>query len=137
MNLEILLILTPAFPLLSFPLSLFFGKRTPGQGAVFGILSSLASLITSTYLFFFAGKPISFEKEWIPGFTSGLYLDELSSVMLMIVSGISLLVNVYSLGYMHGEEGLPRYYGELSLFTGSMLVLVLAKDFLFCSYLGN
>lgn len=145
MNLEILLILTPTFPLLSFPLSLFLGKRTPGQGAVFGILSSLASLITSTYLFFFAGKPISFEKEWIPGFTSGLYLDELSSVMLMIVSGISLLVNVYSLGYMHGEEGLPRYYGELSLFTGSMLTLVLAKDFLIlfvswelvglCSYL--
>jgi len=50
--------------------------------------------------------------------------------MLVVVTGVSLLVHVYSIGYMHGDGGYPRFFAYLSLFTFSMLMLVLAANFL-------
>jgi NADH-quinone oxidoreductase subunit L len=76
----------------------------------------------------------------------GIYIDTLSALMLIVVSFISTLVVIYSIGYMH-EEGLKkrRYYAEISLFIGVMLGLVLASNYLqmfifwelvgLCSYL--
>jgi NADH-quinone oxidoreductase subunit L len=58
----------------------------------------------------------------------GILLDPLSALMLVVVSLVSLMVQVYSLGYMAGDEGLTRYYAFLSLFTFSMLGLVLANN---------
>ncbi|OGO00225.1 MAG: NADH-quinone oxidoreductase subunit L [Chloroflexi bacterium RBG_13_52_12] len=76
----------------------------------------------------------------------GLIADQLSIVMAVVVSVVSLMVQIYSLGYMHGDEaGYYRYYTYMSLFTFSMLGLVLADNLLFtfvfwemvglCSYL--
>ena len=62
------------------------------------------------------------------GVEMGLLLDPLTAVMLVVVTGVSLLVQVYSLGYMHGDPGFSRYFAFMSLFTASMLGLVLASN---------
>ena len=58
----------------------------------------------------------------------GLYLDSISVMMLVVISTVSFMVHLYSNGYMHGERGFQRYYAFLSLFTFSMLGLVVATN---------
>ena len=69
---------------------------------------------------------------WLPlghlHFDLGILLDPISVMMLIVISTVSLMVHVYSFGYMHGEKGFQRYYAFLSLFTMSMLGLVLATN---------
>jgi NADH-quinone oxidoreductase subunit L len=75
----------------------------------------------------------------------GLMVDQLTVVMLIVVTVVSLMVQIYSQGYMKGDAGYHRYYAFMSLFTASMLGLVLANNLLFvyvfwemvglCSYL--
>ena len=61
-------------------------------------------------------------------FDLGIMLDPISVMMLIVISTVSLMVHIYSFGYMHGERGFQRYYAFLSLFTMSMLGLVLATN---------
>ena len=69
---------------------------------------------------------------WLPlgnlHFDLGILLDPISVIMLIVISTVSLMVHIYSFGYMHGEKGFQRYYAFLSLFTMSMLGLVLATN---------
>jgi NADH-quinone oxidoreductase subunit L len=75
----------------------------------------------------------------------GILMDSLTAVMLVVVTTVSLMVQIYSQGYMHGDPGYHRYYAFMSLFTASMLGLVLANNLLMmfvfwemvglCSYL--
>jgi NADH-quinone oxidoreductase subunit L len=75
----------------------------------------------------------------------GLLLDPLSTVMVLVVTGVGLLIHIYSIGYMSHDADYPRFFTYLNLFTFSMLVLVLANNFLLmfvgwelvglCSYL--
>ncbi|MBQ8422688.1 MAG: NADH-quinone oxidoreductase subunit L [Coprobacter sp.] len=58
----------------------------------------------------------------------GILLDPISVMMLVVITTVSLMVHIYSLGYMHGETGFQRYYAFLSLFTFSMLGLVVATN---------
>ena len=58
----------------------------------------------------------------------GLLVDPLTAIMLVVVTGVSLLVQVYSLGYMHGDPGFSRYFAFMALFTASMLGIVLASN---------
>ena len=86
---------------------------------------------------------------WIPvaGFRAafGTLFDPLSAVMAVVVAGVSFLIHVYSVGYMHDDPAFSRYFTYLNLFVGSMLILVLADNFVLmyvgwelvglCSYL--
>ncbi|MBO5186721.1 MAG: NADH-quinone oxidoreductase subunit L [Prevotella sp.] len=69
---------------------------------------------------------------WLPlgnlNFDLGILLDPISVVMLIVISTVSLMVHIYSFGYMAGEKGFQRYYAFLSLFTMSMLGLVVATN---------
>ena len=69
---------------------------------------------------------------WLPlgnlHFDMGILLDPISVMLLIVISTVSLMVHIYSFGYMHGEKGFQRYYAFLSLFTMSMLGLVLATN---------
>ena len=58
----------------------------------------------------------------------GLLLDPLTNVMLVVVTGVSLMVQIYSMGYMDGDESIARYYAYMSLFSASMIGLVLAVN---------
>ena len=71
--------------------------------------------------------------EWLPFTESlhidmGILLDPISVMMLVVISTVSLMVHIYSFGYMKGERGFQRYYAFLSLFSFSMLGLVLATN---------
>ena len=76
---------------------------------------------------------IPYNVTWLP-FTPtlsidlGILLDPISVMMLIVISTVSLMVHVYSFGYMKGERGFQRYYAFLSLFTMSMLGLVVATN---------
>ena len=76
---------------------------------------------------------IPYNVTWLP-FTQtlsidlGILLDPISVMMLIVISTVSLMVHVYSFGYMKGERGFQRYYAFLSLFTMSMLGLVVATN---------
>ena len=75
----------------------------------------------------------------------GLQIDQLTAVMLLVVTSLSSLIHIYSVGYMHGDRGYARFFAYMSLFTFFMLVLVMANNFLvmfvgwegvgLCSYL--
>lgn len=75
----------------------------------------------------------------------GLYIDRLTAVMLVLVTAVSSLVHVYTIGYMTGEKGYARFFAYIALFTFSMIMLVMADNFLqlfvfweavgLCSYL--
>ncbi len=59
---------------------------------------------------------------------AGLRLDALAMVMTLVITGVGFLIHVYSVGYMHGDRGLARYFAYLNLFTTAMLILVLADN---------
>jgi NADH-quinone oxidoreductase subunit L len=75
----------------------------------------------------------------------GITIDRLTAVMLLLVTTVSTLVHIYTIGYMHGDPGYARFFSYIALFTFSMLMLVLADNFLqlfvfweavgLCSYL--
>ncbi len=75
---------------------------------------------------------VPYNVTWLPlgslSFDLGIMLDPISVMMLIVISTVSLMVHIYSFGYMHGEKGFQRYYAYLSLFTMSMLGLVLATN---------
>ncbi|MEI6816715.1 MAG: NADH-quinone oxidoreductase subunit L [Bacteroidota bacterium] len=130
-------------PLISFLILGFFGRRyfktfsgIVGTTSIFA--SALLSLITAYQYFFVVGqvngvyqKIIALKYTWLQ-FTPnisidlGIILDPISVMMIVVVTFISLMVHVYSLGYMKGEDRFSVYYSFLSLFTFSMLGLVLA-----------
>ncbi len=102
-------------------------------------VSFVLSLITA-FSYFFVGEHsegfqaiIPFEVLWLKFNESlqikmGILLDPISVMMLVVITSISLMVHIYSLGYMHGEKGFQRFYAFLSLFTFSMLGLVIATN---------
>lgn len=74
-----------------------------------------------------------YDFRWLPfsetlSFNLGIMLDPISVMMLLVISTVSLMVHIYSYGYMKGERGFQRYYAYLSLFTMSMLGLVVATN---------
>ncbi|HEX6208179.1 MAG TPA: NADH-quinone oxidoreductase subunit L, partial [Actinomycetota bacterium] len=127
--------LIPVIPLVAFFLIAFFGKRSPGQGAGLGILAVGVSWVLSLIVAFEQiGGEEAVERSW-PWleigsfrFEIGTYVDGLAAMMLIVVTTVSLLVHVYSLGYMRGDRRFTWFYAVLSLFTGSMLNLVLANN---------
>jgi NADH-quinone oxidoreductase subunit L len=66
----------------------------------------------------------AFEADWT------IRVDSLTAVMLVVVTGVSSLVHLYSVGYMHDDDGRPRFFSYLSLFTFAMLMLVTSNNFL-------
>jgi len=149
-----LLFLIPLLPLAAFGVNILLGRsmirdkaHLVAIPAVFGswLLSVLVLLDIND-----SEHPISQRLfTWIPSgqFQAdvSLYADQLTAIMLMVVTTVGLLVHVYSVGYMHGEDGYYRFFAYLPLFVFSMLMLVLADNLLLlfvfweavglCSYL--
>src|SRR5437660_2151549 len=130
--------LIPAIPAVCFWLILFFGKRMPGKGADIGILGVGVSFLLSlgaAYQWITMDTPrhaVDRHVTWFKmgGITvnAGTHIDGLAVMMLFVVTFISLMVHVYSLGYMHGDRRFTYFYAALSLFTASMLTLVVAPN---------
>src|SRR5215470_14648145 len=150
--------LIPVLPLVGAALIGFFGKRLPknligivGAGTVlFSFAISVGAfwqmmqisdplglpVITNYFTWIQAG---SFQANF------GFMLDHLSGLMILVVTGVGFLIHVYSIGYMHDDPGFYRFFAYLNLFMFSMLILVLANNYLLmfvgwegvglCSYL--
>jgi NADH-quinone oxidoreductase subunit L len=110
-----------------------FTRRLKGLSSFISVAAVLGSFVCGCFVF--AMPNISAAQfSWIDiqgVFTVplGFVLDGLSRTMLVLVSGISALIHVYSLGYMRNDEGKSRYFAALSLFTFAMLGIVLANNF--------
>ena len=145
MNYSSYIALIPLLPLASFLLLGFFGKKLPGNtGGIIGVLSLLASavlsVVTAWQYFFIDGMVdgtykaiIPFKYTWLTfsenlAIDMGIMLDPVSVMMLVVVTFVSLMVHIFSLGYMKGESRFSTYYSYLSLFTFSMLGLVLSTN---------
>jgi len=63
-------------------------------------------------------------------FEIGFLIDQLSATMMVVVSLVSLMVHIYTIGYMHGDPGYQRFFSYISLFTFSMMMLVMSNNFL-------
>lgn len=131
------LLLIPFLPLFSFVFTFLLGKRMGVHSHWVPIATVLASFMSAIYAFFQVKNGHGINADlytWITSgemkFSVGFLLDELTSVMLIVVTSISSLVHIYSVGYMKGEDGYYRFFAFLSLFTFSMLMLVLGNNFL-------
>ena len=129
--------LLPLLPLAGSGLNGFFGKWLPHRAvAAIALLSTAASFGLAAWLFLrFAGAPLDLHgAQWIAvsGFHAdfNLYIDHLTLVMMLIVTGVGFLIHIYSAGYMEHEEGYSRFFAYMNLFMFFMLVLVLAGNFL-------
>ena len=148
-----LLWLIPVFPLAAFLINGLLGRRLTGKAAHWPALAAVGmSFMCALLVLRHAVEHGSWQVSlftWIKvgDFTVPLKLaaDPLTAVMLVVVTGVSFLVHLYSVGYMHGDGSYPRFFAYLSLFTFSMLMLVLSGNFLLlyvfweavglCSYL--
>jgi len=145
--------LVPAFPLVGVVINGLFGRSylrerahlvaVPAAG-----LSFLVALLIALEVV--AGRTLDLHLyPWIVAghfqVPVGFLVDPLSTVMMLTVTFVGLLIHIYSIGYMHGDPGYPRFFAYLNLFMFSMLILVLANNYLFmflgwegvglCSYL--
>lgn len=150
-----LVALIPLFPLIGFIINGFFGKKiSKGLSGSIASLSILASFIVSVIVFM--ELQASSQKQhvvtifsWINSDTLKVpfefLVDPLSTVFLLIITGIGFLIHIYSIGYMHEDEAFARFFTYLNLFVFFMLLLVLGNNYLItfvgwegvglCSYL--
>ena len=76
------------------------------------------------------GQATGYSVAWIPGIDAGVYVDPLSVLFTCLVAFFALIISIYSIGYMKGEDGLTRYYYLILLFIGSMIGLVISDNML-------
>jgi len=132
-----LLILLIGLPLLSFVLISFLGRHQIKQICRTAILFHLTGALIAILLFFtnWNTKTIYLQYPWFGNdafqFNISFLFDKLSVLLVLIVMLIASMVNIYSAAYMKNEEGQKRYYAMLSLFTFSMLLIVLSGNLLF------
>jgi NADH-quinone oxidoreductase subunit L len=159
--------LVPLFPLFGAAMMLLVGKKLDTHRKVISLLCPgmvlLSFLLSAAAVIELAGMPVKvhqvIQHTWVGGLPFhlangtlgrfgadwGFLLDPLSSVMILVVTGVGFLIHVYSIGYMAHEGGYYRFFGYLNLFVFFMLMLVLANNYLLlfvgwegvglCSYL--
>jgi NADH-quinone oxidoreductase subunit L len=138
----IIIALIPLLPLFTFLLLGLYGKKIFGNASgLIGTLSLLVSFsvaVFTAYSYFHLHQgshpaEIPFKYTWLQfnetmSIDMGIFLDPISMMMIVVVTFVSLMVHIFSLSYMKGEERYSTYYSFLSLFTFSMLGLVLSSN---------
>ena len=138
-------------PLIGFLINGLFGKWLKNVSGWIASLAVFVSFIISAFFVFPAirsgGELKETLYEWIPieSLNIGFHVDSLTTVMLLVITGVGFLIHIYSIGYMSHDSGRARYFAYLNLFVFAMLILVLANNYLMmfigwegvglCSYL--
>ncbi len=141
-----LIFLIPLLPFLGFLVNGLLGRRLGDRAvAIIGCASVAGAfaISVSSFLQVYDAKPDTFLQQdfgaWIQAgdlsVSFGLVIDSLSGVMCLVVTGVGLLIHIYSTGYMKGDAGYYRFFAYLNLFMASMLVLV-AADNIVLMFLG-
>ncbi|GAB4487393.1 MAG: NADH-quinone oxidoreductase subunit L [Thermodesulfovibrionales bacterium] len=131
-------LLIPFLPLAAFAINILFGRKHLKDNAHWVAIPAVAgSWVVSvmTLIDVLGGAKVNADLySWIVSgsfrASVGFLIDELTAVMLIVVTTCSTLIHVYSVGYMHGDKGYYRFFSYLSLFTFCMLMLVMANNFL-------
>ncbi|MBX0292427.1 NADH-quinone oxidoreductase subunit L [Hymenobacter sp. HSC-4F20] len=147
----LLYVLIPLLPFLGFLINGLLNRRLSGTVAgLIGSAAVLGSFLISATLFATFQYPYTVTLfEWIRvgslQIPFSYQIDQLSLIMLLLVTGVGFLIHVYSIGYMHHDENVGKFFSFLNLFVFSMLVLVLGANFVIlfigwegvglCSYL--
>lgn len=151
---EQLVKLIPLFPLISFALIGLLNRRlTKKHAAIFACTGVLLSFIDSLLIFFSQSSyfhPVEVKIfDWIKAgnfdAAFAFLLDPLSSIFLLVITGVGFLIHIFSVGYMKEDDGFRRFFAYLNLFIFFMLVLVLGNNFIvmfigwegvgFCSFM--
>jgi NADH-quinone oxidoreductase subunit L len=131
-------ILIPLLPFLSFLINILFGRNyIKDKAHLIAVPAVFISFVLAVSSFFdvLGGNVVNVNiYSWIVSgdfnVSFGFLIDQLSAVMLIVVTSISTIIFIYSIGYMHGDGGYYRFFAYLSLFVFSMLILVMANNFL-------
>ncbi|MFP3565842.1 NADH-quinone oxidoreductase subunit L [Paraburkholderia sp. SIMBA_030] len=135
---ENLLLAIPLAPLAGSLIAGLFGKAVGRAGAhTVTILGVAISFILSAIVFFQVMHGASFNAtvyEWMAigktKFEVGFLVDSLTAMMMCVVTFVSLMVHIYTIGYMADDDGYQRFFSYIALFTFSMLMLVMSNNFL-------
>lgn len=132
----------PMLPLLGVIINVFYGQLLPRKVSAWVAtgLVGIAAALSLAIIFEILGMGEGFHGEtvllyrWITAGSFSVniafFVDQLSALMLMVVTGVGFLIHVYSIGYMEHDEGIRRYFVYLNLFIFAMLMLVLADNYL-------
>ena len=131
-------LLIPLLPLFAAIVVGLFGRMLPRAAAHWLTIAGVAaSFGLSAYVFvdvlhghFFNGTVYTWLTSGGTSFEVGFLIDKLTAVMMVVVTFISLMVHIYTIGYMQEDPGYSRFFSYISLFTFSMLMLVMANNFL-------
>lgn len=131
--------LIPIVPAIAFLLIAFITKKFKRISALIAIAGMFLSFIFSLGVFYDViasgvsiNQPIEYAVSWLTvpiSIAAGVLIDPLTAVMLLIVTFIGLMVEIYSWGYMQKDPGFSRFFAYLSLFSSSMLGLVIANNY--------
>jgi NADH-quinone oxidoreductase subunit L len=130
-----------AFPLLGAAVLLLGGRRTNGWGHILGVAAPVASFVYGVVVFFaMLGYPAAERARDVHLFTwiavgrfqvaAGLQLDQLSISFVLLITGVGSLIHLFAVGYMSHDPERRRFFGYMNLFVASMLLLVLADNYL-------
>jgi NADH-quinone oxidoreductase subunit L len=130
--------LIPLLPFISFIINILFGRNYIKDKAHWIAVPAVAGsfvLAVSAFFDVLGGHDVNINiYSWIVSgnfnVSVGFLIDQLSAIMLIVVTSISTLIFIYSIGYMHGDGGYYRFFAYLSLFVFSMLMLVMGNNFL-------
>ncbi|MBA4348552.1 MAG: NADH-quinone oxidoreductase subunit L [Thermodesulfovibrio sp.] len=131
-------VLIPLLPLIGFFINILLGRAvTKDKAHSVAILAVFGSFLFSLMAFYEVaqGNTLNYDVySWVVcgnfKVTIGFLIDQLTVIMLIVVTTVSLLVHIYSVGYMHGDPGYYRFFSYLNLFTFSMLMLVTSNNLL-------
>ncbi|WP_322816110.1 NADH-quinone oxidoreductase subunit L [Chloroflexus sp.] len=137
---ELLIWLIPLLPFIGFLLNVFIIRQERQAGLVASGMVAAAFVITLIAVGFLAGMPLEERRivstawEWINTGSFrvpfAIMFDPLTAVMTLLITGVGALIHVYSIGYMHGDPRVVRYFAYLNLFVTMMLFLVMANNLL-------
>ena len=144
--------LIPLFPLVGALVNALFGRRTGSLAHWVAVPALGLGFVTSCLVFARVLHGERYVGQLFPWINAGAFttavavqVDQLTAIMLLVVTGVGFLIHLYSAGYMHDDPGFARFFTYLNLFVFSMVMLVLAGDFLLlyvfweavglCSYL--
>src|SRR5487761_2771402 len=138
MSMNDLYLLVPMAPLLGAVLAGFFGHTLGRRGShvvtILGVaISFIASVVIAQDVFAghsFNGTLYTWLSTGNVSLVVGFLIDPLTVTLMLIVTFVSLMVHIYTIGYMHEDPGYQRFFSYISLFTFSMLMLVMANNFL-------
>ena len=133
-----LYLLVPLAPLLGSLIAGLFGRLIgPAWSHRVTISLVFVSLLASIVIFLdvlegnnYNGSVYTWLITGDTSFEIGFLIDQLSATMMVVVSLVSLMVHIYTIGYMHGDPGYQRFFSYISLFTFSMMMLVMSNNFL-------